>query len=126
MGDCFNGPDSVYDEADFERRFRMPKSVFNRMEAALMGTDPFTQKRDIVGRLGMHPLVKLLVVCFRCVACGDAHDREDENPRIAQGTLNPIVRDFASLTMQHFGPTHLNRSPSHSRRATINVTSDGW
>lgn len=33
MGDYFNGSDSVYSEADFERRFRMPRHVYDRIEA---------------------------------------------------------------------------------------------
>ena len=116
--DYFNGGDSVYSEADFERRFRMPRSVFDRIQIALLGTDPFVQKKDVTGKLGIHPLVRL-VACFRYIAYGDAYDREDENLRIAQSTLNESVRQFAALIIQIFGPRYLNRSPSLEERRQI-------
>ncbi len=40
--DYFSGPNSVHDEADFERRFRMPRSIFNRISDALMGKEPLS------------------------------------------------------------------------------------
>jgi hypothetical protein len=42
-----------------------------------MGRDPFIQKQDVTGKMGVHPLVKL-VACLRYIAYGDAYDR-DEN-----------------------------------------------
>lgn len=68
VGDCFNGRDSVCNEVDFERRFRMPRSAFARTHDALMGKEPFVQKEGPTGPLGMRPLVKL-VACGRCLEC---------------------------------------------------------
>lgn len=104
--DCFSGSESVHSEKDFERRFRMPRSLFSRIHDALMGEDPFVQKRDTFGKLGIHPLVKM-VACFRHLACGDACDREDENLWIAQSTLIGFVRQFSKLMIREFGPEHL-------------------
>ena len=42
----FSGPESVYNEADFERRFRCPRSVFNRVHDAMMGKHPFIHYMD--------------------------------------------------------------------------------
>jgi hypothetical protein len=44
--DYFSGRESVYDEKDFERRFRMPRRVFFTIHDRLMGKDPFVQKKD--------------------------------------------------------------------------------
>jgi hypothetical protein len=69
VGDYFNGADSIYSEADFERRFRMPRPIFHTVQEAIMGSDPFIQKTDVCGKQGIHPLVKL-VACFHCLVCG--------------------------------------------------------
>lgn len=101
MNNCFNGRDSVCDDTDFKRRFGMPRAVFNRIHDRLMGMDPFAQKEDPTGELGIRPPVKL-VACLCFLACGDAHNREDENPRIGQSALNAFVRDFCRLVTQEF------------------------
>ena len=38
--DYFSGPESTYDETDFERRFRMPRSVFTLLHGAVVGVEP--------------------------------------------------------------------------------------
>jgi hypothetical protein len=90
VNDCFNGVASVHSEENFERRFRMPRAAFNGIEDAVMGSDPFVQKTDVMGKQGIHLLVKL-VACLHYLACGDAYDREDEILRIAQSMLASIV-----------------------------------
>jgi hypothetical protein len=114
----FSGPESVYDEKDFERRFRMPRLLFNKIHDALMGTDPFVQKVDATGKKGIHPLVKL-VACLCYIAYGDAYDREDENLQIAETTLIVFVRQFCKLILDRFGSTYLNRTPTEEERRTI-------
>lgn len=80
VNDYFNGRDSVYDEADFETRFRMPRELFNRIHDELMGLDPFVHYEDATGLMGIYPLVKLTAT-LRYLAYGDAFDREDEDER---------------------------------------------
>jgi hypothetical protein len=84
----FNGRDSVYNEQDFEQRFRMPRAVFNRLNDALMGTHPFIHYKDATKKKGIYPLVKL-VALLRFLAYGDAYDREDENLGISESALKP-------------------------------------
>ena len=68
----FSGPESVYDDVDFERRFRMSRRLFNQIHDRIMGLDTFIQKYDKFKKTpGIHPLVKL-VGCFRFVAYGSA------------------------------------------------------
>ena len=100
----------------------MPRAVFNQIQDAVMGTDPFVQKTDVCGKAGIHPLVKL-VACLRFLAYGDSLDREDENLRIAQGTLAPIVKSFCKMIIEHYGPQFLNRTPTVDERRQIQQVS---
>ena len=81
--DYFSGEDSIFSEADFERRFRMKRAVFTRIWTAVEGYPPFVQRRDATGKLGIHPLCRF-TACLRYLAYGDAYDREDENLYISE------------------------------------------
>jgi hypothetical protein len=109
--DYFSGPQSTYSEADFKRRFRMPRSLFNKIHDRLMGQDPFVQYRDALGKLGIHALVKL-VGCLWYLAYGDSFDREDENLQMGETTLNELSRQFCRLMIKEFGSSFLNRTPT--------------
>lgn len=114
----FSGRESVYSEADFERRFRMPRTVFQRIHDALMGTDPFIHKEDASKKLGLYPLVKL-VACLRHLAYGDAYDREDENLQISETALSQLTKSFCRLVIKVFGKQYLNRPPTFEERQVI-------
>ena len=114
----FNGRESIYDEKDFERRFRMPRSVFDEIHGRLMGQDPFVQYEDPTGKIGIFPLAKL-VGCLRHVAYGDACDREDENLAMSGAILRVIVKDFCKLMIKEFGGEHLNRVPTLEERRVM-------
>ena len=108
--DCFSGTESVCSERDFERRHRMSRASFNRIWKKLEGQDPFVQKRDCVGKLGIHPLCRF-AACLRCVAHGDAHDREDESTCISESALSQSVKAFYKIMIQEF-PECLNGCPT--------------
>ena len=120
----FNGRNSTYDERDFERRFRCPRTVFNRIHDAMMGQDPFLHYQDATGKLGVYPLVKL-VGCFRYIAYGDAYDREDENLEMGESTLEGYVKKFAKLMKNEFGEQYLNRCPTLHEREAISRVMNG-
>jgi hypothetical protein len=107
----FSGVHSKYDENDFERRFRMPRHVFNRIYEALLGQEPFLQKYDAVGKPGINPLVRV-VACMRKLAIGPADDALDENFEISESQLNIDVKAFARLIKLNFGQQYMNRQPS--------------
>ena len=74
----FSGDESVYNEKDFEQRFRMPRHVFNRICLKLHGMEPFVQKHDAITKEpGIVPLVRC-VACLRKLSYGDPSDRGDE------------------------------------------------
>lgn len=116
--DYFNGRDSLYDENDFERRFRVSRSIFTRVHDALMGKDPFIRKMDATKKLGIYPLVKL-VGCFRYIGYGDAYDRLDEYLQISESSMNVFCKQFNSLMIKEFGPQYLNRCPTKEERQIL-------
>ena len=127
INNCFNGGQSVHSEADFKRRFRVPRDIHNGIHDRLMNKGPFVQKQDATGEQGIHPLVKL-IACFRFIAHGNACDREDENLHLAESTLRLHVRDFCALVIEEFGEQHYNRSPSKEEREAISLVmaADGF
>jgi len=76
----------VYNEGDFERRFRVPRSVFLRIYNAVKDRPSFAQRINATGRLQAHPLRKV-VAAFRVIAYGEAPDRTDEYVRLSASTL---------------------------------------
>jgi hypothetical protein len=120
----FSGPASKYDENDFERRFRMPRSVFNKIQENIIGKGLFVdRKMNFSGQKGVHPLVRL-TACLRRLAYGDSSDREDENLEIADSTIDASLKCFNQLMKAEFGAQYLNRCPSPAeirRSVTINA-----
>ena len=98
----------------------MPRVVCEEIETEVMGEGPFVQKKDIVGKPGVNPKVKL-VACLRHLACGDSCDREDENLRLALSTLHPIMKEFNKILMRKLGRQYLNRCPTRAERDAISA-----
>jgi hypothetical protein len=60
MLNYFSGDTSKYSEDDFERRFRMPRSVFYNIWNKIRGKGLFVEKEiNFSGKKGIHPLVRL-------------------------------------------------------------------
>jgi Plant transposon protein len=116
--DYFSGIESIYNEVDFERRFRVTHSIFNTIYSTILHYGLFSQKKDALGKAGIHPLVRT-VSCFRFLAYGDSFDRNDEYLRLSESSTAQSVKQFCHLIVQHFGPSHLNRSPTEKERDRI-------
>eukprot|EP00170_Pyropia_yezoensis_P007080 contig_28879_g7102 len=72
-----DGRPPVYSEADFERRFRLPRAVFECIYSDIKD-EPFWARRiNATGRPQAYPLQKL-VAAFRVLAYGESYDRSDE------------------------------------------------
>jgi len=54
-----SGEASTYNEADFERCFRMPREVFMKVKDAVIGAGPFREYVNCSGKQGIDPLVRL-------------------------------------------------------------------
>jgi Plant transposon protein len=110
----FSGTESVYNEVDFARRFRMPRTVFNRVWENLNGKAPFQQYHDCVTkRAGIHPLVRF-VACLRKLSYGDCSDRNDEKYEISESTLDTSFKAWCKLIKQEFGQQYLHRCPTQA------------
>ena len=112
MRQYFSGDESVYNESDFEKRFRMPRHVFHRLWTRISGKGCFVQHFDVATKLpGVHPLVRF-VACLRKLSYGESSDRADENLEISESVVNSSFKQFCSLIVQEFGPIYLHRCPS--------------
>jgi hypothetical protein len=58
VADYFSGERSIYDEFDFERRFRVNRDVFTRVYETVLGHGKFVHSTDVLGKRGIHPLVR--------------------------------------------------------------------
>ena len=75
------GDAPIYDDRDFETRFRVSRDVFQRVYLALKDKPIFQQRINSTGRLQAHPLQKV-VAEFRVIAYGEAADKADEYVRL--------------------------------------------
>jgi hypothetical protein len=107
----FQGVESIYDEGDFERRFRMPRSIFNRIADAIFGEESFVLRQDALGKNGIHPLVRL-TACLRLLAYGTPPDSLDENLEISETVASDSLKEFSRIMIQKFGAQYLNRCPT--------------
>jgi len=100
----------VYNEVDFERRFRVPRSVFLRIYNAVKDRPFFAQRINATGRLQAHPLQKV-VAAFRVIAYVEVPDRTDEYVRLSASTIAMSVRELMRFIVDEFGPSYL-RAPT--------------
>jgi hypothetical protein len=69
---------STYDDVDFQKRFRVPKSVFFRLFSEVCRNDPyFLQKKDAPGVLGLTS-EQNICTCLQMLAYGTAADSFDQ------------------------------------------------
>jgi Plant transposon protein len=103
----------VYDERDFERRFRMPRSVFHTIFAAVVEDNEYLRlglKRDATGILGATPLQKV-VAAIRQLSLGIGADAIDEYCRVSETVALKSMKQFVTSVTRIFGATYL-REPT--------------
>ena len=101
----------VYNEKHFRRRFRMYKSLFLRIVAAIEAHDDyFRQKPDAVGSLGASALQKV-VAAFRMLAYGIPADFLDDSVRLGESTIIECLKRFVKAVVEVFGEEYL-RAPN--------------
>jgi len=111
-----NGSPPVYDEADFERRFRVPRSVFLRIYHAVKNRPFFAQRINATDIPQAHPLQKV-VAAFRVIVYGEAPDRTDEYVRLSASTIAMSVRELLRFIVVEFGPAYMRpRTPAELKR----------
>jgi len=107
-----NGQPPIYDEVDFERRFRVPRVVFDRLYRAALCEPYFQQRVNATGEPQSSTLVKISAA-LRVLAYGEATDRVDEYVRLSESTVNETVHRFARFVIDKFKPVYL-RPPTRA------------
>jgi Plant transposon protein len=96
-------------EADFERRFRMPRSVYELLREGLVETDRyFTQRRDAVGKLGASTDQKM-VCALRQLAYGVPADAVCEYVRLSESTASESLHRVCAGIRKRFEGEWLRR-----------------
>jgi hypothetical protein len=116
--DYFSGTSSVYNEVDFERRFRLPRSIFNIIYQAIINNPPFVFTKDCTGKNGIHPLNRM-VACLRHLAYGRSLDADDEYLRLSESSVHVATRAFVRIIKHQFGTNYLNRNPTDNEKKRI-------
>lgn len=103
-----NGEPPIYDERDFERRFRVPRVVFMRIYDDIKNEPYWAQTTDATGHMQSHPLQKL-VAAFRVVGYGDSYDRCDELVRLSRSTIDEATKRFIDFIVDKYEDIYLRR-----------------
>lgn len=115
-------PTCIYSERDFERRFRLPRSLFENIFKKLEGNGEFKQQRDATGKLGIHPMVRLISV-LRIFAYGLSFDEVDELCEISESEARNSFISYISIMPELFEATYL-RCPTTSDLKRILAIND--
>jgi len=119
-----NGEPPVYDGRDFERRFRVPRSVFIRVYNAVKDRPFFAQRINATGRLQAHPLQNV-VAAFQVIAYGEASRTGNGRPVrfISLPTARP-ARSCIILWMVFILGLHFSflRSPTPRQKSRLHLT----
>ncbi|KAM7494412.1 hypothetical protein LguiB_029021 [Lonicera macranthoides] len=101
----------VYPETDFRRRFRMRRTLFNRILEAVTNYDNyFVQKPDGLGCLGLSPHQKI-VAALRHMCYGACADIWGEYLAIGESTSIASLKRFCNAIIIIFGSEYL-RAPT--------------
>jgi len=115
----FSGEDSIYNEVDFERRFRMPRAVFMKVKEAVIGEGPFKHHLDGRGKPGIDPVVRL-TACLRRMACGTSSDFPDEKFEISESVMSRDCPILCRIVKEKLGQ-YLNTPPTEEIKTQVQL-----
>lgn len=84
----------IYDNVDFERRFRMPRVIFKRMLEGIHVRGLFVQRYDAANWRGISPLI-LLIAALHMLVYGKSYDQVDE---LVSASSSSFPESFLSFT----------------------------
>jgi len=101
-----DGQPPVFGSSLFERRFRVPRSLFVRIYNDLKDRPFWKQRINATGQPQSHPIQKL-VGAFRVLAYGECPDRGDEYVRLSQATIEVATKKLVEYLVDDLGPLYL-------------------
>jgi hypothetical protein len=121
------GPNPVYSNEAFRRRFRMPIGLFNEIVERIQQTDSyFVQKRDVCKLLGFSALQKV-AAAIQMLATGIAADMQDDKYRMAETTGLENLKRFCLAIDAAYGQEALRKPTAEDLQQILERSdSDGW
>ncbi|CAN6310313.1 unnamed protein product [Urochloa humidicola] len=114
------GPNPVYNETQFRRRFRMHRPLFKRIKEAVKSQDDYFKKKcDATGKEGLSALQKC-VASLHILAYGIPADLTDDYVRIADSTARQALQHFCRAIIAVFSNYYL-RAPNEADVARLLV-----
>ena len=105
----YSSDQSVYSDADYERRFRMPKVLFTIIEQGITGRGEFVDgNKDATGKEGASAGVNLVAV-LRVLAYVMAFDKVDELYELGETTTRKAFLCFLDVFLGKFRETYLRK-----------------
>lgn len=114
----FDSQAPVYNEEDFQRRFRVPRDVFLRILDAVKDQPSVWQRINATGRPQAHPMPKVVAV-FRVIADGAAYDRADKYVRLSRSSIAVATKNLMSFIVRRFSPLYLRQPTEDKLRAIM-------
>jgi hypothetical protein len=104
--------DPVYPARYFERRFRVPRELFDRVFNEISKAPYFVRKTDAAGRRGLTPLQKVCtaILMLASGACADGADRE---LGISDSSALESMKIFSEEIVRRFSKEYL-RQPTET------------
>jgi Plant transposon protein len=97
-----------YTEEEFERRLRMPRSVFDEVFVVVSQDRYFRERNDATGKPGAFPIQKV-VSALRQLCYGLSSDGVKEYTGLSESTLNEALKMFCNVLIPYLGEKHLRR-----------------
>lgn len=110
----------VYTDKQFQRRFRMRRSLFLRIAKAMERNEFFVQKPDATGKLGLTNLQKC-TAALRQLAYGSPSDAIDEYVRIGESTARKCLLEFCRTVNETFGEEYMRAPTQHDIQRLLRI-----
>ena len=112
----FSGDESLYNETTFERRFRMPPPIINRLWEECEGTENFVQKTyQATKRLGIRPFVRFISAISQ-IKYGDCADSLDGHLQLSETVSNEASKGFYRMVVDQSRNEYLNWCPTPTEK----------
>jgi len=103
---CVDEQPPVNGKRTFQRRFRVPRSVFMRFYEAIRDRPFRMQSINATGRPQAHALQKL-VAAFPVLTYGESYDRADEYVRLSKSTIEVTTEKLIEFVVEEWEPVYL-------------------